>query len=49
MAQGSWVHSRLPALVHAGSILSEATAHLSVAILVSQCDRKEGLTLDTYR
>jgi len=35
-----------PAWVHAGSILNEATTHLSVAILVSQCDRKECLTSD---
>src|SRR5664280_457723 len=30
-------HSRLPAWVHAGSIYNEATTHLSVAILMSQC------------
>jgi hypothetical protein len=33
-------HFRLPAWVHAGSIFNEATTHLSVAILVSQCARE---------
>src|SRR6516164_3487152 len=31
-------------VVHAGSIFNEATTHLSVANLVSQCDEKERLT-----
>ena len=37
-------HSPPSGVVHAGSIFNEATTHLSVANLVSQCDEKERLT-----
>ena len=33
--------------VHAGNIVNEATTHLEVANMVSQCGEKERLTADT--